>query len=325
MEDKQSKKLSKQAKIAVVLGGKSKERPGSLISGKAVYESLKKQGYTNTFLLDPLQQDFIQRLLGADTVFLILHGRYGEDGKIQGFLDTAGIPYIGSGVLASATGMDKRYFKLILQRLNIRTPDFDLIIPQSFTNQYIDSIVSKFGLPLFLKPISEGGSLGSGVIHSKEQLIAAIMDFTKQGFDGFLAEKFIQGRTLTVGLLEINEKLKVLPILETISKKEFYDYEAKHDPKLHIYECPARISGALTKAIQNVACEVYRAIGFHGFCRIDFILGKDKSVYVLEANTLPGMSEGGNMATMAKASNINYDRLVLYLLRTAFTRPVYLP
>lgn len=317
--------IPKTIKIAVLYGGKSKERPGSLISGEAVYKSLKNQGYKNTYLVDPIKKNFIDEVNKADIVFLILHGRYGEDGKIQGYLETIGKRYTGSGVLASALGMDKYYFKTLLNSASIQTPPFEVIIDQ--LDSYIaDKIIKRLGLPLFLKPISEGGSLGSNVIHSKQQFLKDFIFFKKKNFDKFIAEEYIDGRSLTVGTIQKKNSVVVLPILETISKKEFYDYEAKHDPKLHTYKCPAHLDYKIVGKIKNIAKKVYKLIGCYGFCRVDFVLANKTNIpYVLEINTLPGMSLHSNMATSAQAAGVDYDSLVIKMLETAFNRPGYLP
>lgn len=317
--------IPKTIKIAVVYGGRSKERPGSLVSGEAVYGSLRDQGYKNAYLADPIERSFIDKVNEADVVFLILHGRYGEDGKIQGYLETLGKRYIGSGVLASALGMDKYFFKTLLNSASIPTPPFEVIAYQ-LDGRIADKIIKRLDLPLFLKPISEGGSLGSNVIHSKDQFLNDFTQFRKQKFDRFIAEEYINGRSLTVGLVQQGNGITVLPVLETISKKEFYDYEAKHDPELRIYKCPAPLDSKVAKEIENIAKKVYKLIGCYGFCRVDFILANKTNIpYVLEINTLPGMSLHSNIATSAQAAGINYDNLVIKMLETAFNRPKYLP
>ncbi|OGM04229.1 hypothetical protein A3E15_00770 [Candidatus Woesebacteria bacterium RIFCSPHIGHO2_12_FULL_42_9] len=317
--------MSKELKIAVVSGGKSRERPGSLISGKAVYDSLIKQGYRNSYLADPLEKNFINNLDRADVVFIVLHGRYGEDGKIQGYLETVGKPYVGSGVLSSALGMDKNYFKILLGTAGIPTPRFE-VLPDKLSVHKFTKIMKRLGIPLFLKPISEGGSLGSNVIHTSEQFINNFKEFKRQGFDRFLVEEYITGRSLTVGVLQRKSKIVVLPILETISKKEFYDYEAKHDSKLHEYRCPASLNRVTTKRVKDLARKVFELIGCYGFNRVDFILDNKTNIpFVLEVNTIPGMSLHSNMVTSANAAGIDYDQLVIEMLNTAFNRPRYLP
>ena len=141
-----------------------------------------------------------------------------------------------------------------------------------------------------------------------------------------MVEKYIYGRSFTVGVLQQKYKITTLPILETISKKEFYDYEAKHDPELHTYKCPARLDAKITKKIKDTAIKVYKIIGCYGFCRVDFVLENKTNIpYVLEINTLPGMSSHSNMTAAAKATGINYDQLVIKMLKTALNRPEYLP
>ncbi|MDO8461011.1 MAG: D-alanine--D-alanine ligase [bacterium] len=313
----------KRARIAVVYGGISKERPGSLVSGQTVFNSLKRQGF-DVFAVDPKLDNLYQKLKNADVAFLILHGRYGEDGKIQGFLEAMQISYVGSGVLASAIGMDKLMFKELLASQKILTPRYETIDLRQNLEKEAKRVIKKLGLPVFLKPISEGGSLGSAVIHVENQLIEAIRKEIGKGFDGFLVEEYIKGRSVTVGILERDGKPTCLPILETISKKEFYDYEAKHDPNLHIYRCPAPILKTVYQRIQNISLQIHLLLRCHGFSRVDFIIDKYRS-FVLEINTLPGLSPQSNMATMAKAAGLSYDQLVLTILKTIWTKPNYLP
>jgi len=310
-------------KIAVIYGGNSKERPGSLVSGKAAYASLKKQGF-NVSLIDPQKDNIHTKLKKVDIAFLGLHGRYGEDGKIQGFLETLKIPYTASGVLASALGMDKISFKNLLHSCNIPTLAF-FAIKENYKARELDEAIKKLRLPLFIKPVSEGGSLGAGIIYTKTQLQEHLKNGFGEGFDSFILEPYIKGTCLTVGLFEDKGNMTVFPVLETVSKKEFYDYEAKHDPKLHEYYCPARISKQLTKKIGIISQDVFRTINAHGYLRVDFIVNQENEPYVLEVNTLPGLSLGSNLATMAYAAGMTYDDLVIRVLNTAFTKSGYNP
>lgn len=316
---KNLKKLS----IAVVFGGFSKERPGSLVSGQAVFESLKRQRY-KVFAIDPQDNDIYNKLKGANVVFLALHGRYGEDGKMQGFLETLRIPYTGSGVLSSALGMDKQFFKRFLETNGLPTLKYEHIDVEKNIKREADRVIKALALPLFIKPVSEGGSLGCAVIRKKQGLVKHIINNLKEGYDSFLVEKYIKGRCFTVGILEMEGHLKALSVLETISLKEFYDYEAKHNPSYRIYECPAKLPQNIYKKIQQLATKTYKLLKCHGFCRVDFLLDRNKP-YILEVNTLPGLSSMSNMAVMAKASGISYDELIVCLLKTAFTKPNYLP
>lgn len=314
----------KKIKIAVIYGGLSKEYPGSVVSGETVYKSLQKQGY-NVVPLDPKAANFLDTLKGIELAFLALHGRYGEDGKIQGLLEYLDIPYTDSGVLASALGMDKLTFKKLLRFANIPTPKFEIYNVGSERKNETKRIISSLGLPLFLKPVSEGGSLGAAVIHTKEQLTRVVEDNIINGYDYFLIEQYLHGRVFTIGLLEKNKKIIPLPILETISKKEFYDYEAKHNQDLHTYICPAKLPEAIYKKVENIALQVYYLLGCQGYSRVDFIFDENNNPYVLEVNTLPGLSLQSNMATMAIAGGMSYDQLIVAMLHSVFTKPHYLP
>ncbi len=221
--------------------------------------------------------------------------------------------------------MDKDFFKRILKSHQLPILDYEVINLKVNIEDELDRIIASLGLPLFLKPVSEGGSLGCAVIHNKNQFANLIKQNMKSGFDSYLAEAYTKGRTMTVGIVEINKKLKALPVLETISMNEFYDYEAKHNPSSRIYKCPAILPETIYKTIQSLAIKTHTALACHGFCRVDFILDHKSNPYILEVNTLPGLSSMSNMAVMAETAGISYDELVNYLLQTSFTKPDYLP
>lgn len=312
----------KKIRIAVFCGGISKER--SFVSGKEILKSLKRQGY-NAFLIDPKHDDICQKLTNADVVFLAIYGRYGEDGKIQGFLETLKIPYTGSGVLASALGMNKTVFKNILMFYKIPVLKYEIFNDKNNFIKEARRIINVLGLPLFLKPVSEGGSLGSAVIHTKKELVETVKKNLKKGFDKYMAEEYIAGKSVTIGLFENKRGIKCFPVLETVSKEEFYDFKSKYNPEFRTYHCPANLPERTYKLVQKLAKRCHRLIGCHGYSRVDFMIDKEDKPFVLEINTLPGLSPRGNMVTMAKKAGISYNKLIIKILKTAFTKPSYLP
>lgn len=310
----------KNIKVGVLLGGKSKERPGSLRSGNTVIESLRKQNY-NVIVIDPSDEGFIEKLKGVDCVFNALHGRYGEDGKIQGLMEELGIKYTGSGVLASAIGMNKVLFKKILIAENIPTPAFAEFNIFNIAEES-RRICKELGFPIVIKPISEGGSLGISIAKSEEELIE-IISKTGQEYDNLFAERFVKGDFLSVGLLGRYGKPKVLPVLRVEYISEFYDYEVKHTHGAAKYIVPADIPKISYKEVQEYAERIYISLGCHGPLRVDFIYGEDGIPYTLEVNTIPGLSTIGNLPAIAAAEGINYDQLVEIILKSAFNKPFY--
>ena len=312
----------RKMKVAVLYGGHSKE--SSYVSGKEVYSSLKHQGF-NVILVDPKYDNIYKNLINVDVAFLALFGRYGEDGKIQGFLEILKIPYTGSGVLASALGMDKFFFKKIISLHNIPTPEYEIFNVKNNLVEEAKRIINILNLPLFLKPISEGGSLGSAIIHTEADLTEIVKENLQKGFDKFIVEKYIAGRAMTVGLIQRKGTIKCLPILEVVTKNEFYDFEAKFNHRLHTYYCPANLPNPVYRIMQYLAKKVHIILGCHGYSRVDFILDKKNNPYILELNTLPGLSLGGNMVTMALAAKITFDELIIEILKSALTKNKYLP
>ena len=293
-------------KVAVLLGGRSAEREVSLNSGNAVLAALKRGG-VDAHAFDPAERP-LHELEGYDRVFIALHGRYGEDGTIQGALELMGIPYTGSGVMAAAVGMDKWRSKLLWQAAGIPTPAFELVQADSD----FAAIEQRLGLPLFVKPANEGSSIGISKVKAAGGLKAAYEEAAK--YDPLvIAEQFIGGGEYTVGVLGD----QVLPVIRIVPATEFYDYEAKYTRDDTRYLCPCGLPQAQENAIRAQALQAFRVLGGQGWGRVDFLMDEAGKHYFLEANMSPGMTDHSLVPMGAKAAGISFDELVLKVLELA--------
>lgn len=293
-------------KVAVLLGGRSAEREVSLKSGTAVLAALQRSG-VDAHAFDPAERA-LHELKGFDRVFIALHGRYGEDGTIQGALELMGIPYTGSGVMASSVGMDKWRTKLLWRAAGIATPNFELVEADSD----MAGIEARLGLPLFVKPANEGSSIGISKVKQSGGLQAAYEEAAKAD-PLVLAEKFIGGGEYTVGILGD----MALPIIRIVPANEFYDYEAKYLRNDTQYLCPCGLSQAQEDQIRAEALQAFRIIGGRGWGRVDFLMDEAGRHYFLEVNTSPGMTDHSLVPMAAKAAGIDFDTLVLEILEMA--------
>jgi len=292
------------------MGGWSSEREISLRSGLNVFQSLKRQGF-NCLAID-IRKNFARQIERAkiDIAFIILHGKPGEDGTIQGFLELMGIPYTGSGVAASAVGMDKIISKRLFEAARIPTPQYAPIFTDSDINSCIDQAGKNFGYPMILKPRSEGSSVGIKLIRHPKNLSREVKKARGKFGDLFL-EQFIEGMIATVGIVG----KKVLPILELVPKKqEFYDYKAKYTKGETEFIIPARLPKATYQKVQALAFEAHQIIGGKGFSRVDLVADKRNHPFFLEVNTLPGMTELSDLPAQAAAIGMSYDELVQEIL-----------
>lgn len=306
-------KMSPSTKIGVLYGGMSSEREVSLRSGKNCFEALKRLGYTNVELID-VDKNIAKNLIenNIEIAYIALHGKYGEDGCIQGLLEILNIPYTGCGVMASSVSMNKDYTKKLLKVDNIP------VIPSIMINN-IDNLAketSDLNFPLMIKPVCEGSSIGMTKVNSLEELKKAIKEATKYN-SGVMAEEYINGQSLTVGVLDIDSKTIATPILGFKTKTEWYDYEAKYTHGMTEFILPAQISSELTELIQNLAVKSHQAVGARGMSRVDFILSENNKPYVLEINTIPGMTDLSDLPAQAKEMGISYDNLVQIILNSA--------
>lgn len=316
-----SEKITKQSKIAVLCGGLSSEREVSLRSGNNCLAALKRLGYENAELID-VGKDLSEQLKkhGSEYAFMALHGKYGEDGAVQGMLELLSIPYTGSGVLASAVAMSKPLTKNLLSANNI--PFAPTIVISEREREKIDSIVGAVDwLPAMVKPLNEGSSVGVVKVEAKSDIKTKVVETLDQ-YGGVLLEKYIKGQEITVGVLEESPENRngkdiwALPILELRpkSKAGFYDYEAKYTKGMTEFILPAELSPELTKKCQEFAVQTFRALHCSGYARVDMMVGEDGQPYVLEVNTLPGMTDTSDLPAMAQECGMGYDQLVERIL-----------
>ena len=304
-------------KVIVLMGGSSAEREISIKTGNQIYDALKSKGYpAETIDMSP---DIVEDLRSAsgDLVFIALHGSPGEDGTIQGLLDTLEIPYVGSGVLASALGMDKFRSKLFFAAIGIPSPFYMLIhkkeLEESSLDQMSDKLIDSIGLPLVIKPVREGSAIGVTIVREKEKVKEAIEKGINHG-DELIVEECIIGTEITVGVIG-NEDHRTLPIVEIVSDNDFYDFEAKYEGKSrHII--PARISDEEAEKAIRYSIAAHRGLGCRDFSRVDFMVGKEDSIpYILEINTIPGMTPVSLFPDAAKADGLEFPELIDELVK----------
>ncbi len=301
-------------RIAVLMGGCSAEREVSLHTGEQVACALEARSHTAT-RIDTADLGFIEQLRtgGFDVVFICLHGRFGEDGTVQGLLEILGLPYVGSGVLASALAMDKVASKHIFTAAGLKTP-----ASVALTAMPADTadIVTELGPKLVVKPVSEGSSVGMSIVHEPAEIVPAL-ELAFRHDATVLVEAFVAGTEVTVGVLG-NDDLLALPTLEVVPEHEFYDYESKYVPGMSRHIIPARVSEAAREECQRIALEAHRALGCRGMSRADTIVTPDGEAYLLEVNTIPGMTSTSLLPDSARAAGIEFpelcDRLVALAL-----------
>ena len=295
----------KYGKVAVLMGGISAEREVSLKSGKAILDALVFRD-VNAHGVDA-NPDNIGSLKaqGFDRAFVALHGRWGEDGVVQGALEAIGMPYTGSGVLGCALAMDKVRSKQVWQTLGLPTAKYRVLKSDSD----LEGLVEELGLPLFLKPAREGSSVGVGKVVEAEGLLEAYQVTAKIG-DDVLAEQFIDGAELTCGVLNGQP----LPIVRMSTGNEFYDYEAKYLSDDTQYFCPAGLSAELENDIRVLAKRAFDALGCSVWGRVDVMLTSDQKPLLLEVNTVPGMTTHSLVPMAAKANGLEFSELVIEIL-----------
>ncbi len=309
-----------QRRIAVLMGGKSGERQVSLRSGARVIAALQRLG-TDVIVIDPIDPDWIDQMHAAsiDIAFLALHGKGCEDGTIQGVLEAFEFAYTGSGVLASALAMNKVMTKRVLYTMNIPTPNYLTVDPDQRLDPQCEEASDRLGLPLVLKPTSEGSSIGVSIISELPEL-KRVARKTQHQFGEIFFEKYIRGQEVTVGLLGVKDDLRALPVLELVPKREFYDYEAKYTEGVTEFILPARLSDSLTEQVQEIAINTHKAIGCWGASRVDMRVDADGQPYVMEINTLPGLTALSDLPAQAGAAGISYNELIYEILESAQVR-----
>lgn len=305
----------RKKKVGVVMGGESREKEVSLRSGKKVLESLKRQGFgaiglrMNKHLASELKNNKVE------VVFIALHGGLGENGAVQGLLEVLGLPYTGSGVLGSGLAMNKVVAKKIWKHEDIPTPSFCEIDIEETLEMQVDKILKVLKLPVIVKPVSEGSSIGVEIIRKDKKLIPALRKAISEFRDVFV-ENFIEGKEITIGILGSGENLRALPVLELKSKTGMYDYQAKYTKGLTEFIIPAQIPDGLYRTAQDMALKAHKSLYCHGFSRVDMIAG-GKSVWVHDLNTIPGLTEISDLPLQAQADGISYDQLILEILSSA--------
>ncbi len=304
----------KSIKIGVLSGGISSERDISLMTGKNIYDSLIRSGYNAIFV--DMKKNFYEKLKGLDLAFMAIHGRYGEDGTVQGLLELMKIPYTGSGILASAIAIDKILSKKILIHEGINTPGYIAIDFNSTRDpKKISSIIrEKLEYPVVLKPNNEGSTIGVNIVKKDSQLEFAINDVTKYDRK-MLVEEYIEGKDLTVSVIGVEPV--ALPIVEMRPKSGFYDYKSKYTKGMTEYIVPAVIDENIAKNISDTALKCHRVLECCGISRVDFRLDDNDKAYVFEINTMPGMTATSLVPMAAKAVGIDFDLLIEIILDSA--------
>lgn len=306
-------KVSKEKRIGVLCGGMSSEREVSIRSGKKCFEAIKNLGYDNSELI--IVDENIAETLKEhkiDVAYIALHGKYGEDGCIQGLLEILKIPYTGCGVLSSSICMNKEYTKRVLST-NKNIP----LIKSAFVKKGEDLYAKTKDLkyPLITKPVSEGSSFGMTKVNKPEELENAYKEALKFN-DDVLIEEFIDGVFVTVGVLENNGKTFATEILEILPKTDWYDYEAKYTKGMSEFVLPAKFDKDLTEKIKNISINAHNTASCSGVSRVDFMV-KENQPYVLEINTSPGMTDTSDLPAQASVMGIDYNNLVLLILNSS--------
>jgi len=311
MQDNVQIKLDKKSKIAVLCGGMSSEREVSMRSGVNCHQALLRLGYDNTVLID-VDENIVENLRQNEIEYAYnaLHGKYGEDGCIQGLLEILKIPYSGCGVMSSAVCMNKEYTKKILSTGSIP------LIKSVFVRRGEDVLETTKDLkyPMMIKPVSEGSSFGMSKVGNESELLKAVFEAQRYNPD-VLIEEYLVGICATVGVLEDNDKIFATEILELRPKNEWYDYEAKYTKGMTEFVLPAEISPEMAKQIKELAVKSHDLANCSGVSRVDFHIVGDIP-YVLEINTSPGMTDTSDLPAQAACMGINYDTLVLLILNS---------
>lgn len=304
-------------RIGILMGGPSTEREISLKSGRAVYEHLKNHDLEAV----PIDIDTENaatcaeklKSMDLDVAFIALHGRFGEDGKIQKILEDLCIPYTGSGVMASKLALDKISSRKIFQVYRLSVPSYMVIERRLFSRDGI--FINDFGFPLVVKPATHGSSIGLSIVEDYKLLIEAI-ELAFSFDERVIVEQYLSGRELTVGIIDETP----LPVIEIVPKNRFFDYEAKYKPGMTEYIVPANLDKKTVVFSQDAALRAHKSLGCYGFSRVDMILS-GSAPYILEVNTIPGMTETSLLPKAAAATGIGFVQLCIRLLELALARP----
>jgi D-alanine-D-alanine ligase len=298
-------------RVGVLLGGISAERDVSLKTGEAIVEALRSRGHDVVPIYVDRDIDRVLRATPIDVAFIALHGKYGEDGCVQGLLEMMGIPYTGSGVLASALAMDKLKAKEMFRLHNVPTPPYyELSGP--VTNAELEERHGSFGFPVMVKPRREGSSIGVSRANNFDELRLAVETARKHD-DGVIVERFVKGKEVQVGILNG----RVLGAIEIVPKRAFYDYQAKYTKGMSEYFFPARLAPTRYQGVLRLAERAHQALGCTGATRVDMIVTEGENEYVLEVNTLPGMTPTSLLPKIASGCGIDFPTLCEEVLKSA--------
>lgn len=297
-------------RVAVIGGGWSDEREISLSSATECQRALTEAGFATVDLLDLAARDFVSRIMGGgyDVAFVALHGRYGEDGSVQGLLDVLHIPYTFSGVAASAVASEKQLAKAVFKDAGIPIPEgVDLPAGISLTDEAVDALVDRLGLPLFVKPAANGSSFGITRVSERIELAGAI-ELAGRAGGRVLVESCVEGTEITVPVIG-NDDAHALPIVEIVTGAEFYDLKVKYEPSSMHHVIPARLEAGVYAHAQDLAVRAHRALGCRGCSRSDFIVRADGTPVILETNTIPGMTAESLLPDSARHGGIEFPEL----------------
>ena len=309
--------ITNSGRVAVMMGGDSAEREISLNSGNAALEALQSQGI-DAFAMDVSfrsgKENICQQINNAqfDTAFIALHGRGGEDGVIQALLEAQNIPYTGSGILASAIGMDKLRTKLLWSGGHLPTPAFELVKSKEISLSLMDKISERLGFPMMVKPVHEGSSIGMNKANDRLSLQNALNTAAEYD-DQILVEKWISGKEYTCAVLNG----RALPLIELETPRDFYDYQAKYINDDTQYHCPCELSQEQEKYYQELVIDAFNCVDAHGWGRVDFMCDDEGQAWLIEINTVPGLTSHSLVPMAAKASGINFEQLMMQILATA--------
>lgn len=312
-----SLKDSQFGKVAVLLGGHSAEREVSLMSGRGVLEALRSRG-VDAHAFDPAERDLGElKRENFARCFIALHGRFGEDGTVQGALELLGIPYTGSGVMASSIAIDKVMTKRIWLAEGLSTPKYTLLRRGAFERQQVIAVPDDLGLPLIVKPAREGSSIGVVKVAGYSGMVDAVEQAAQMDAD-VLCEQFISGDEVTCPVLGTGEDARALPVIRIVAPEGNYDYQNKYFTDTTQYLVPCGLPAGEEAAIQALVLQAYRLLGCRGWGRLDVMIdGKTRQPYLLEINTSPGMTGHSLVPMSARAAGISYEDLCLDVLRTA--------
>lgn len=300
-------------KVAVLMGGDSAEREISLESGNAVYKALCTTGI-DAHAIDFNKNEFEQLMYGGfDRVFIALHGRGGEDGTIQGALETIGLPYTGSDVMSSALAMDKVRCKAIWSASEFPTPD----VIELDQNSNWEVVAEQLKLPIMVKPTREGSSVGASKVINADDLLSAWKQ-ANQYDDHVMAESWIEGCEYTIPILGNT----VLPMIKLETKRDFYDYQAKYEDDDTQYICPCGLDEELENSFGRLALQASKLIGVSGWCRVDLMVDKENQPWLIEVNTVPGMTSHSLVPMAAEKAGLSFEKLAVQILATSFDMPV---